>query len=274
MVQGGKLSAGEVQDAAGTIVSSKYSDEDPLLERLSRAGRVIDSKPSNKNMSRDVTRSFLRNTEYPQTYRTSITLWDADMDRQVTDQIDYLLPYEVMDYPIGDKSDLAPFTSLPTNSPFVDEKTQWMNEYNIPGDGSGVLVCGLWGDAAPFHTRDSILMLIFNVISGVCNERRSMSKQSKARQGKAKQSKAKQSKANKIKRQWCFWCRLPCRCPPFFSFCDFVILCSALFCVLLSREQYTKQSLMRGGGSECGRNACAASVAALADAHLIRSSGS
>ena len=56
-----------------------------------------------------------------------------------------------------------------------DEKMQWMNEYNIPGDGSDVLVCGLWGDAAAFHTRDSILMLISNVISGVCNERRSMS---------------------------------------------------------------------------------------------------
>ena len=46
-----------------------------------------------------------------------------------------------------------------------------MTEFEIPGDGSDVAICGLWGDAAPFHTRDSIMMLIFNVISGVCNTR-------------------------------------------------------------------------------------------------------
>ena len=82
-----------------------------------------------------------------------------------------LLPYEVIDK-LGATGDVSTYTSLPANSPFGDAKAAWVTEFWIPWDGSDVAVCGLWGDAAPFHTRDSIMMLLFNVISGVCNMRR------------------------------------------------------------------------------------------------------
>ena len=31
-------------------------------------------------------------------------------------------------------------------------------------------VCGMWGDSACYHTRDSIFLLLFNSISGLSNE--------------------------------------------------------------------------------------------------------
>ena len=168
----GKLSAGDVKDAANTINSESGQSSDPSVNRLARAGRVRgDRKPTNKNMSRDVMRAMTSGSTYPDYYTTSIVLWDSDMDCKITEDIHYLVPYEVADWTIGENGDVSSYTSLAPGSPFNDLKAQWMRENQIPGDGSDVVVCGLWGDAAPFFTRDSILMIIFNIISGFSNTR-------------------------------------------------------------------------------------------------------
>ena len=41
----------------------------------------------------------------------------------------------------------------------------------MPGDGEDIACIGLWGDGAPYHTRDSLNVLIFNVLSGTHNKR-------------------------------------------------------------------------------------------------------
>ena len=46
-----------------------------------------------------------------------------------------------------------------------------MIEEQVHGDGEDIACIGLWGDGAPYHTRDSLNVLIFNVLSGRHNKR-------------------------------------------------------------------------------------------------------
>ena len=68
-------------------------------------------------------------------------------------------------------ANVSDFCSLPPDSPLRRIRREWMDEQNVPGDGEDLLLVGIWGDAAAFHTRDSISMLIFSVLSGLSHER-------------------------------------------------------------------------------------------------------
>ena len=85
------------------------------------------------------------------------------------------MPYETIDVAIDHKMQtdglvdppLTDWCSIPEGDPLHDVKRDWMNRCNIPGDGSDLLCCGLWGDGASYHTRDQLNMLLFNCLSGI-----------------------------------------------------------------------------------------------------------
>ena len=114
----GKLSAGDVQNAAENILEDGTC-ETPDLKRLGKAGRVRNKelKQTNKNTSRDGMRCMTADTSYPEVYATSITLWDSDMDKQIEEECYYLLPYEVIDWKLGAIGDVSTYRSLLANSP-------------------------------------------------------------------------------------------------------------------------------------------------------------
>ena len=82
-----------------------------------------------------------------------------------------LIPYETIDKLAERDGDLSKYTSLPEGSPFIQRKADWMERVGAQGDGHDIVCCGLWGDGATYHTRDSLNMMLFNLISGVIRTR-------------------------------------------------------------------------------------------------------
>jgi len=54
---------------------------------------------------------------------------------------------------------------------FASSMTDWGNRLGVDVSAKPTLALGLWGDAAPISNRDSIFLLLFSVLSGVCRER-------------------------------------------------------------------------------------------------------
>ena len=161
----GKLSASDVQEGAQCIIEGNSGDAS--LRRFANAG-----PKGTKHVSRNIVRGMLHECKSPELYSTSITLWDVEKEEKVEEQCHFLIPYETIDYEI-DKAggNIEDFCSLPPGSPWHAQKRTWMKDNGVEGDGSDIAIIGIWGDAAPYNTRDSLYMLLFSVISGVNHAR-------------------------------------------------------------------------------------------------------
>eukprot|EP00959_Pyramimonas_sp_CCMP1952_P243260 5084781-Pyramimonas_sp.AAC.1 len=46
---------------------------------------------------------------------------------------------------------------------------EWAERIGIShADTDGMIMCGLWGDGAPYHTRDSLCMFTITALTGTC----------------------------------------------------------------------------------------------------------
>ena len=83
-----------------------------------------------------------------------------------------MIPYEVLDHAIErNGGSVEPWCNLPENSPWRTVKQEWMLDQGIDGSGDDLALIGIWGDAAMYHTRDSLYMSLWNVISGEYHRR-------------------------------------------------------------------------------------------------------
>ena len=168
----GKISAAEVTEASKEIVqggtNGNSSGSTDGVGKWANAGGPNEIRG---NMSRDVVRSMTKKSSKPEVYSTRITFWDDEKCEKVEDDVFCLLPTETIDNLIDEGQPLSDFTSLPPDSPLRHRKAEWMKSVGAHGDGDEIVVCGLWGDSATYHTRDSLFMLLFNLLSGVYNTR-------------------------------------------------------------------------------------------------------
>ena len=183
----GKISGHDARTAAGTIIEDN-GVQNPLTKKLAKAGK---SGKLPGNISRDVVRTISGVAKKPQVYSTSFLIWDEKLDKQVETQIYLLLPYEKVDYEIltrkkltGNRNpEIARWCHLSQDNPLYDVRKTWMDEMGLSGDDeASIAVCGLWGDGAVYHTRDSLHLLLFNVLSGVDQTRHWIGAYSKKQQ--------------------------------------------------------------------------------------------
>ena len=171
----GKLSATDVQKMAGAAHHRKPSDEQ-LLGKMAKVGAWGSVRG---NASRDLCTTLSHETNSAPIYSAKIALWDVKLDERVYDDCFMNLPFEVLDAEIEQtmteqglvEPNIDDWTSLPANSPHIATKRTLMEDLNVDGDGKDFVCCGLWGDGAVYHTRDSLNMLLFNVLSGIFHQR-------------------------------------------------------------------------------------------------------
>ena len=159
----GRVSAPEFQEGAE---AQNNSGNDPLCAEVAKSGNKGKHRG---NMSRDVISKLEKRIDKSQLYSTNICFWDAAAQCKIYDWCYFMLPHETIDHEIN-KTTLDEWVGFPNNSFLERTFSDWKQRMNISAASNTVAV-GLWGDSARYNTRDSLFMLLFNVLSGVIRTR-------------------------------------------------------------------------------------------------------
>ena len=165
----GRISAKGVQGTSAAIVQvadSSASSSSQIADWATAGGEGS----REKNMSRGVINNMGKHSAYPEVYASPCTFWDKASQSQVKDDMHYLLVHEVLDYQIGDDP-IEEWTELPLGHPLHTTKKDWMVDVGASGDGQDIAMAGWWGDSAVYNTRDSLYVVLFNIISGIHHAR-------------------------------------------------------------------------------------------------------
>ena len=166
MFLNGRISGPELQEASKVLVDNNTNCNEAEVVELAKCGN---SGCHRGNMHRDTISKLEKSSNATQVYSHDVPLWDADSNCQVMKEMYFNLPHEKLDDMVN-RTSLEQWTSLPPNSPLQGVVDEWCDDQGLNGS-QGVAAIGLWGDSATYHTRDQLVVLLFNVLSGVFNTR-------------------------------------------------------------------------------------------------------
>ena len=155
----GTLTGRETAEAMATVLPS----QDP--NNLGTAGK---SGPPAKNAHRNVLRRISKTSIHAKEYSTKITMWDELNGCQIQEDTHFILPYEEVDALFQD-TDPRELCSATPGSALEARLNDWKSTQKVVDDA--VAGVGVWGDMAPFNTRDSIAILLFNILTGLHHQR-------------------------------------------------------------------------------------------------------
>ena len=147
----GKLSAVELVQGSNAAPST-----DSKLAKCAAGGK----HPGNAH--RDVMLNLGRKSKFPDVYSADLPLWNHDENQKEWSEAYFLLPYEVVDTMITDE-DLEKLTNLRPDNPHKATIDDWRSKMGLDPEVP-IAPCGLWGDSAPVGNRDSVTMLLFNIL--------------------------------------------------------------------------------------------------------------
>jgi hypothetical protein len=123
------------------------------------------------NIQRDLLRKLAQTSgqSAPDLYVAEAPFWDKVGCKVKMCLLYFLLPFEVLDSIImpGRVADWCSYRDIHLKSKFQ----QWQDVTNISDSGNFVAF-GIWGDSAPFNTRDSVQLMLFNVLSNESCQKR------------------------------------------------------------------------------------------------------
>ena len=167
---GGRFSAQELCESA-TVAGGAA----PELKRLAtgspafrnrRGKRVIDSR----NAAAKVGRLLQHDCKLHEPYFADVPAWDRSTNSQKLARVALLPIHETLDAVIADDS-VESWTSFDeTQRGFRDELIHWSQRVGVLLDGNWTAIA-LWGDSAPYTTRDSVFLLTFTALSGTHRSR-------------------------------------------------------------------------------------------------------
>jgi len=84
----------------------------------------------------------------------------------------FILPFEILANVVtpGNVLEFSEFDAGGGSAVMQGELDQWCQRTAVPNDGR-ILSLGVWGDAAPYHTRDGLYLLTWNILSGTHHKR-------------------------------------------------------------------------------------------------------
>ena len=122
-----------------------------------------------RNVSRDLNRAFAKSRGQPAlplVEMINIPLWDAVLEKPVDRPVAFLLPHLLLDN-LAQAHGEQVFESTEAQAQLKEELESWADELSIDlASGAPVIATGLWGDSAPYSTRDSIHLLILRTLMG------------------------------------------------------------------------------------------------------------
>ena len=159
----GKLSTAQFQKAAAlaqNVSASKVGD------RLAAVASLGANGVWSGNAFRDFARRIGRSSNMPDLYEADVPCWDHEKDMQTLSKMYFLLPHELLNNLCGD--DISEWTQLGERV-LRGRLSSWCDRTGIPrtrDSQEDIAILGVWGDSAPYNTRDNLFLILFNVISG------------------------------------------------------------------------------------------------------------
>ena len=158
----GKISTTDLQEGAATAAPI-----DPLCEEWSKIG-ASGSQPS--HCQRDFFRVLGKKSSLPSLYVAEAPMWDHYTKTQVPGFLYFMLPFEVLAGMVTPNTVRA-WAAMPDDKKMLGRTlNDWSRRTHTKNDGK-ILTMGVWGDAAPFHTRDSLYLMLWNILSGTSHKR-------------------------------------------------------------------------------------------------------
>ena len=150
-----------VQATVGAVKNTTGLD----IKKWAKCGRGGEQGEAHGNKYRDLMRKLGRESDAPPIYAQKIPLWDSTCNEQIMDECHFILPHEQIDSMVT-KENMHEFTEIPLGSPLKARMDDWKQREGLAADAP-VVGIGVWGDRAPYGTRDSLDVVLFNIISGI-----------------------------------------------------------------------------------------------------------
>ena len=166
MMKKGKISAPDVQATSAAIIKTSSSsgsggyNSDSGIAKWAKAG-ACGSRPG--NISRDLTATMAKQSAKAEIYAAPVKFWDCIEGKQFEDDMYFLAPHETLAKEVTEPHE---WTSLPEDGAYSGLISDWKTRENVVGDDE-VAGAGLWADSATYHTRDSLYLVLFNILTGV-----------------------------------------------------------------------------------------------------------
>ena len=96
-------------------------------------------------------------------YAAPVKFWDCIEGKQIEDEMYFLAPHETLAKEVTEPHE---WTSLPEDGAYSGLISDWKTREKIVG-GDEFVGVGLWADSATYHTRDSLYLVLFNILTGV-----------------------------------------------------------------------------------------------------------
>ena len=116
--------------------------------------------------SRNVKRKFARESGRPDVYAAVGKFCDEKKQKQFTDTMYFSLPWEIIE---TDAKPISEWTHIEADAPLYSTRQAWASGRDIRlsvEEIENTVVWGIWGDTAPFLTRDSLYILTYSAVSG------------------------------------------------------------------------------------------------------------
>ena len=165
MYKGTKLSAPEL------ITGCRAEQQDRAKRASALSKHLARGKRPKSNASRDLLRRLKRQSEsndMPDPYLAETWLWDRRKGKRYKGNVAFNPPHEVLGACAKDPEEWCSFT--PEQSRFEADLNGALSRVGAPLD-IPTAALAFWGDLAQYHTRDAILLILFNFLSGVFRRR-------------------------------------------------------------------------------------------------------
>ena len=170
MFLAGRLSGPEVQEGCQAAESSHCRDE--VVSDLVSAGA---SGAHRGNVHRDLLSKMGKRSNSTQVYSRRAPFWNTETHEQYYDDMYFNLIHEKLDDVVSNTS-VDEWTSVDEGSGTKHLIDEWKTNVGLNGnqlevDEQPIAALGLWGDSATYFTRDQLVVMLFNVLSGVHHTR-------------------------------------------------------------------------------------------------------
>ena len=153
----GKVSAPDVQALCSGITED---------EQCVDWGRAGNSGAHPGNSSRDLISKMKKTANRIPLYEFDNVLWDKQTNSQVTDTMHVALLHEEVDDLV--KDDPRAYAANDGISDLDKAALGWSKKVHVHANDHLIGGIGIWGDSAVYNTRDSIVLILFNILTGLC----------------------------------------------------------------------------------------------------------
>ena len=152
----GKVSAPDVQALGSGITENKACTE---------WGLAGNSGAHTGNCSRDIISKMQKTANRTPLYEFDNVLWDNSTNSQVVDTMHVALLHEEVEDLV--KDDPHAFAANGDRTEIDRTTLEWGSRVNMPANDNLLSGIGIWGDSAVYNTRDSVVLILFNILTGL-----------------------------------------------------------------------------------------------------------